>query len=104
MILDLSKRGMFQLNSSLIDHQTDKNALCRFQQCSGPVDMLTAGGCSQKGLFRYLSKRVFHSQEYKKYLSYEADFFSKKCLKISIDFRNAMKFWEKNLDFLHNCI
>ena len=85
MILDLSKRGMFQLNSSLIDHQTDKSALCRFQQCSGPVNMLTAGGCSQKGLFRHLSKRVFRSQEYKKYLSYET-------LKIYIDSRNAMKF------------
>ena len=77
MILDLSKRGMFQLNPSLIDHQTDKSALCRFQQCSGPVNMLTAGGCSQKGLFRHLSKRVFRSQEYKKYLSYETDFFQK---------------------------
>ena len=53
----------------------------RFQQCLGPVKMLTAEGCSETRSSRDLSNHVFPSQRFRKYLRKETDLFFFKVLK-----------------------
>ena len=46
----------------------------------------------------HLSKHVFRSQQLQKYVSYEADFFSK-CLKFNVDAKNEENIEKKFLVF-----
>ena len=95
---------MFQLNSSLIDQSNGIKVLsCRYQQSLETVGTFATERCSQIGPSRHLSNRVFHSQEYLKYLNYKAYLFFK-ILKFYVDFRNAIKFAGKIFIFLGNCI
>ena len=75
----------------------------KYQQCLLHVSTLTAEGGFKTGPFRHLSSHVFQSQRFLKYLSYEAQFFSKNP-KFYGDFRNAMKFPQKVFGFLDNSI
>ena len=45
---------------------------CVNKQSLRPNKMLIGKGCSQTGSFRHSSNSAFWSQEYQKYLSYEA--------------------------------
>ena len=50
------------------------------------------------------SKHLFRSQQLRKYLSYEADFFFSKCSKFNLDSKNAIKMRQKFFGHSDNCI
>ena len=52
-----------------------KVLLCRVLQCVGPVNTLTAEGCSETRPTMHLSIYFFRSKKIRKYLSYEAQTF-----------------------------
>ena len=90
---------MFQLNSSLIDQSNGIKVLsCRYQQSLETVGTFATERCSQIGPSRHLSNRVFHSQEYLKYLNYKAHLFFK-ILKNLCRFQKCNKICRKNLYF-----
>ena len=61
-ISDLTKRDVLQLNISQTDDNRIKVLPRRFQQCLGPVEKLTAEGCSEAGLFRHLRNNALRSK------------------------------------------
>ena len=46
-----------------------------FKQCLAPFSMLTVEGPSETGLFRYLSKHLFCTPYFQKYISYQGHLF-----------------------------
>ena len=76
----------------------------RYHKSLGPFNMLTVRECSETGLFRHLSYRVFRSPYFLKYISYEGHLFFSKCSKKYINFRNGKKNSEKLIRSLDNCI
>ena len=60
----------------------------------GLANMFTMEGFSEIRPFIHLSKHVFHSQLFQKYLSYEAYFFSK-CSKFNVHSKTAIEIEKK---------
>ena len=75
----------------------------RLNQSFCPSTMLGVQGSSQTCAFRHLSKPVFLSRWFRKYISYEGIFFWK-CWKFNADSKNAEKNWEKMFYFWDKCI
>ena len=64
---------------------------------------LTAQWFSETEPFMHLSNHVFRSHQFQKYLSYEVHFL-KKCSKLHVDSKNAIKKQQNVFGFLDNCI
>ena len=79
-----------------------KPLLCRFQEYLGPFNMLTVLWCTEMWLFSHLQNQVFCSLQFRKYISYEAQFFFffLKCWNLHGDFTKAVKNSEKIFSFL----
>ena len=60
------------------------------------MNMLTVEGCSKNGPSSQLSKHVFPTQQFRKYLSSDAYLSFRNFLKFHVNFKNAMKIFEKN--------
>ena len=68
-----------------------------FEKCFDTFTMLLVEGCSERGLFRHLSKQVFWSPSVQKYISYEGPFFLRKCSKLDLNLENEKKIEKKFL-------
>ena len=89
-ISDLSKRDIFQHNSS----QNNFVLSCRFHQCLEPFNTLLAKGCSQTVLFRHLSNYIIFESRILDILKPYGSSFFKKPLKFHVDCKKAIKNWE----------
>ena len=53
----------------------DNSDAVQILEMFGPVNTLTAEGCSKIGPFKHLTSHLFWSQQFRKYLSYETHLF-----------------------------
>ena len=74
----------------------------RFQQCLGTFTILLVEVSSETGLFTALSEEVFGVRNFGKTKSVTVIFFVSKCLKFTLDLKNAAKTWQNVFYFSHN--
>lgn len=98
----LTKKDVFQLILSQNDG-TIKGCRREFR-CFGEVTKLTAKMCSDTDSFKYFSNHVFWSQEFAKYLSYEAPLFAQHIQTFYADFKWTMKIGGKFFLFLEKSV
>ena len=75
---------------------------CRFQQCLEPFPMLIPEGSSETDLFRHLSKHVFRSPYFPKYLGYEGHLFFPRRSKFDLHPKHSEKNRQKGFCFIYN--
>ena len=78
--------------------------LGRFHKCLGRFEMLTFQGCSKAGRFKHLSKHVFHSLQFQKYIRYESHRFFQDVWNLRYISKMEKKFKKNFFNFFDNSI